>query len=274
MAADFQRVKQFQVRGVPGNVTRANFDGRFVDFWGPENPTHVLVTHDGQNIFDKNTATRRKTWQLAQHAVRLSDELGINPPLIISVFHSRTKSDPHGRYKDLTPQQPFLNGLKVNVQPPLFELEEIRSDAYLRTINEEILPSIANLFGLKPEARNTAMLGSSMGGLMTLYGVGLRPDIYGSALSLSPHWVISDNAFVDALIDALPKPGTHKLWMSRGTKGLDATYETQQNYADQRALENGWRANHDFISKVYPRTGHNEKSWSKYVSSALKFWLE
>ena len=273
MTSDINKVKQFQVRGVPGNVTRADFDGRLVDFWGPANPTHVLVTHDGQNIFDKNTATRRRTWQLAQECLRISEELGQTPPLIISVFHSSSKSDPVGRYKDLTPQKPFVDGIKVLVNPPLIAVDEIRSDKYLDQINEVILPTITSFFEVDSTPDKTAMLGSSMGGLATIYGVGKRPDIYGTALAFSPHWVIADNSFVDALIDGLPKPGSHKLWMSRGTKGLDATYEAHQKYADLRALENGWRINHDLSTRIYPRTGHNEPSWAKYVSDALRFWL-
>lgn len=271
--ANVKIVKQFQVRGLPGNVTRAEFNGRLVDFWGPANPTHVLVAHDGQNIFDRGTATNRSTWKLAQNAIRVADELGKTPPLIIGVFHSRTAADPEGRYKDLTPLQPFRNGVKTVVEAN-FTLNEIRSDKYLQHISDEILPSISSLYSLTPSSANTAMLGSSMGGLMALYGVGLRPDLYGTALSFSPHWIISDNSLVEYLIDALPKPGTHKLWMSRGTKGHDANYGPLQNYADERAQKNSWRLHHDFITRIYPRTGHNQRSWQKYVDDALRFWLE
>lgn len=266
-------VKRFQVRGVPGNVTRASFDGRIVDYWAPENPTHILVAHDGQNIFDRKTATRLTTWQLAQKSIRTFEEFGLTPPLIIGVFHSSSKIDPHGRYKDLTPQKPFLDGIKPTVEAG-FELSEIRSDQYLNQINSEILPTLSRLCGLAPEPIRTAMIGSSMGGLTTLYGVGQRPDIYGTALAFSPHWVISSHAFIDHLIDALPSPETHKLWMSRGTKGLDASYEPFQNYADARAIRNGWDLERNFQTKVYPRTTHNEKSWQSYVAESLRFWLD
>jgi hypothetical protein len=58
--------KSFQVRGAAGSVHRTVISGRTVDFWAPQEATpYLLVTHDGQNIFDKESATRRRTWELA-----------------------------------------------------------------------------------------------------------------------------------------------------------------------------------------------------------------
>jgi len=59
--------------------------------------------------------------------------------------------------------------------------------------------------------------------------------------------------------------------MSRGTKGLDASYEPYQLRADELVRQKGWNSN--FITKVYHRSGHNERSWSRYVDEALRFWL-
>ena len=265
--------ERFQIRGVPGNVTSTEFDGRRVDFWAPTEPNHLLVAHDGQNIFDRRTATRRQTWEMAQSGIRVSEKLGITPPLIIAVHHSRSKSDPYGRYKDLAPQGPFLGSVSV-IGPALIAANEINSDNYLKLINEEIVPAITSFVDMKPTQKLTAMIGSSMGGLNTLYGLGQRPDLYGTALSFSPHWPIGGNPLVDALLNALPKPGVHKVWMSRGTKTLDGKYKPFQDYADGLMISKGWRSHHDFSSKVYPRTSHSERSWRKYLDDAMFFWLK
>ena len=95
-----ESIKRYQVRGLPGKVERANFKGRTVDYWAPEGGSdRVLIAHDGQNIFDRRTATFVYTWRLAQNAIRVSKELGAKPPLVIGVFHSSSKADPHGRAK-------------------------------------------------------------------------------------------------------------------------------------------------------------------------------
>ena len=94
-------ISRYQVRGIPGYVNRADFNGRTVDFWAPEGGSdHVLIAHDGQNIFDRKTATFLYTWKLAQTSTRIAKENGLKAPLIIGVFHSSSKKDPHGRAKD------------------------------------------------------------------------------------------------------------------------------------------------------------------------------
>jgi predicted alpha/beta superfamily hydrolase len=117
------------------------------------------------------------------------------------------------------------------------------------------------------------MIGSSMGALATLYAVAQMPERFSTALALSPHWPFGANGLVEKSINSLPLPGTHKVWMSHGTKGLDSDYGPYQIYADRLMHERGYRSN-NFVSRVYPRTGHNERSWAKYLDQPLSFWLD
>jgi hypothetical protein len=85
-------------------VNTTYFGQRRVDFWAPPGPTqHLIIAHDGQNIFDHRSATYRSTWKLAQTANRVFNSAQLPAPIIIGVFHSSSKSDPNGRGKDLTP---------------------------------------------------------------------------------------------------------------------------------------------------------------------------
>lgn len=265
-----QPISHFQIRGVPGVVYRADFDGRLVDYWAPKNPTHLLIAHDGQNVFDPRTATRRSTWKMAQSAVKVFEKYGLTPPAIIGVFHSSSKSDPLGRYKDLTPQAPFLNGVKPLVKTEL-TIEQLRGDKYQESIAMHIVPSICEYLDFQPQFEKTAMIGSSMGGLATLNALGQRNEFFATAMALSPHWVLGGKALVDEVLSMLPKPGRHKIWMSRGDKKLDASYKLDQDYADAIMREMGWRS--DFKSQLYKGAGHNERYWSKQVSDAFEFWL-
>lgn len=263
-----QEIKRFQVRGVPGQVTRVKFDSRVVDFWIPKHRSeHLLIAHDGQNVFDGKSSThRRKTWQLAQSAIQVSQELGLDPPTIIAVWHSTSKENPWGRAKDLAPQSFFTKDTYIDPRWRLNDLELVlHSDAYLTQIFQEIVPAIFPTYS----PAKTAVIGSSMGGLATLYAAIKHPDKFATALALSPHWVISDQKFASEMVAALPL--THKIWMSRGDKGIDKEYPPLQNYVDRLMRERGFSDN--YITKVYRRSGHNEKSWAKYLSEPLRFWL-
>ena len=74
-------VKRYQIRGVPGEVSRFDFAGRTVELWSPQEPSsRLLIAHDGQNVFDGKSSTfRGKTWEMAQHAFKVSHEVGVTP---------------------------------------------------------------------------------------------------------------------------------------------------------------------------------------------------
>ena len=118
----------------------------------------------------------------------------------------------------------------------------------------------------------SAMIGSSMGGLATLNSAIRFHDQFHTALALSPHWPLGGDALVDWTVNRLPNKEHMKIWMSRGTKGLDASYQPFQNRADKLMRELGWNERR-FRSKVFHRTAHNERSWASYVSESLQFWL-
>ena len=263
-----QEIKRYQIRGVPGEVVRTRFDDRIVDYWTPRGGSdHLLIAHDGQNVFDGTTSThRRQTWKMAQSAIDVAQEQGITPPAIVAVWHSATKENPWGRAKDLAPQKFFTSDTYVD---PRWAIKDssvaLHSDSYLEQIFEQIVPAIHGQFS----PGNTAVIGSSMGGLATLYAAIQHPDKFATALALSPHWIISDENFARSMVEALPI--THKIWMSRGDKGLDKEYPPLQNYVDSLMRARGFTNNYQ--SKVYKRSGHNERSWAKYLHDPLRFWL-
>jgi len=267
-----ESIKRFQVRGLAGQVERVVIGGRTVDYWGPVGGSdQILIAHDGQNIFDRRTATFVYTWKLAQSAVRIAAEVGKRPPLVIGVFHSSTKEDPHGRAKDLCPEDPFRDGVKPFVTPSI-QIDQLRGNSYLGKIFEEILPAIVAKTHSHYSADQTAMIGSSMGGLATLYAAGRHPEQFTTALALSTHWPLGGNPLVEWMLPRISREKISKVWMSRGTKGLDASYPPFQDHADRMMTNLGWNSS-NFISKVFHRTTHNERSWASYVDEPLRFWL-
>lgn len=266
-----EQIKRFQVRGLPGLVHRVGLEGRIVDYWAPDGGSdHLLIAHDGQNIFDRRTATFMYTWKLAQNAIRVARESGKKAPLVIGVFHSSTKGDPNGRAKDLCPEDPFRDGMKP-LAPPLITSNQLNGNSYLEKIFDEIVPKISTATNTKLVPSNTAMIGSSMGGLATLNALIRHSSRFHTALALSPHWTLAGNPLVDWTISNLPNRPEHRVWMSRGTKGLDASYLPYQNRADEMMRDLSWGTR--YRSKVYHRTTHNERSWASYVDEPLRFWL-
>ena len=260
-------------------VNTTYFGQRRVDFWAPPGPTqHLIIAHDGQNIFDHRSATYRSTWKLAQTANRVFNSAQLPAPIIIGVFHSSSKSDPNGRGKDLTPKLSFESGVlpaleNIPIQNRV-EIEQLQGDEYQKQIAEQIIPAITQAIGHQVVPDKTAMIGASMGGLASLYGLIKFPDLYKTALALSTHWILGNQPLVEDLIRRLPIGDGHKVWMSRGTSGLDANYEDCQQLADQLMIKSGWSLNKNFKSVVFNRASHNERAWARQLPEVLEFWLK
>lgn len=266
-------LESYAVRGLSLHVNRVRIGPHTVDYWAPKGSRHLIVAHDGQNVFDRRTATRGFTWRLAQQATEVFQSAGLNAPTIVAVFNSSTAEEPHGRALDLTPERFFKEGLPVLSEVPSgITLEKLRGDQYLDEIFESVIPTISDLIDNEFNFTERALLGSSMGGLSTLYEIGRRQERYSTALAFSPHWVLGGDALVEKTIESLPVPGNHRIWMSRGTRKLDRDYEPHQSFADQLMFKQGW-SRENFTSKVYRGAGHNERAWSKQVADALEFWL-
>lgn len=279
-------IEEFQVRGVSGTVKKVRFGNRTVDYWAPKNPgRHIIVAHDGQNILNKRNIGinphQRATWELAQSAKNVAHKYNLTPPTVICVYHTPYEQDNLGRLKDYTPQN-FMDrkedwmiesyGL-YNVPAESF-LQELNSNQLVDEITETIVPEIAARVDQDISPESTAILGASMGGLAAIYAVIQRPDFFRTALSFSPHWVIGGDSLARKMMLEFPEPRNHKLWMSRGTKGLDALYKSSQDLADTLIKSRGYKQNSNLVSRVIKNGAHSNATWARYAPAALDFWLK
>ena len=154
-----------------------------------------------------------------------------------------------------------------------------RSDAYLRFLVEELKPAIDARYATRPGRDDCLLMGSSMGGLISCYGLCEYPQVFGGAACVSTHWIggFERNEVVPAAAEAylrakLPPPETVRLWMDRGTVELDALYDRAQARIDALMAAKGFKPPR-FVSKVYEGSGHNEKDWSRHLHEPLQFLL-
>ena len=263
---------QFLVRGVREPVRRILVGERWVDVWIPSvAPSGLIVAHDGQNVFDDRAAMHHQTWDAARAAIRAARRVGVNPPVVVGVWNGSTSERPSQRGFELAPQKVLSSGMTIDPRVAgWFEMDQVEGDRYLSEVADQIVPTVKQIVGADLPV---AMMGASMGGLATIYALGERPDVFGCGLAFSVHWPFAGDPLVDGLIDRLPAPGRVRLWMQNGTGGLDASYAPFQRRADARLIARGYRPGRDFVSRVLPRSGHNEWSWAKRLSDAISWWL-
>ncbi|MEY4491786.1 MAG: hypothetical protein RL085_197 [Actinomycetota bacterium] len=250
-----------------------------VDVWVPAdlNPeTPVLVMHDGKNLFMPEFSTFGATWGLLD-ALRPDARgyrriRGDRTPMIVGVW----QLDDSTRINELGPQ------VLVDSNPEILDMlpEAMRpasrvmlSDEYQALLAKEILPFLAKRHSLKLDSCRTAIAGSSMGGLASLYGLAKYPDVYGTALAYSTHWPFGMQLAVDGLAKALPDAGKNRIWTDCGTIELDALYPPLHEKFVALMRAKGYTKEEEFIGAVYPNTGHSETWWAGRVEHPINWWL-
>mgnify|MGYP001343548073 CR=1 FL=1 len=146
-----------------------------------------------------------------------------------------------------------------------------KGDDYAKFLIEKVMPYIENNYRVKKGPNNTALGGSSLGGLITMY-IGLKyPYKFGSLLVLSPS-VWWDNKYILSEVTSLSKPTNQRIFLYVGTgEGQSTIDNTKQLY--NKLLAKGWNPESiEYI--VTPDATHSEKAWAEQAENMLRFLFE
>ena len=253
-----------------------NVKPRPVEVWLPpgyadsgETRYPVIYMHDGQNLFEPGLAYAGVDWGIDEAIVRLMDEGTTGGAIVVAPWNTERR---RGEYM---PQKPLAT-------PALRELARRFavengalpfSDFYLRFLVEELKPFVDATFRTQPGRATTFVMGSSMGGLISLYALCQYPNVFGGAACVSTHWPIGEEPLVDWLAAALPAPGAHRLYFDYGTETLDAQYEPYQARMDAHLAAAGYTHGLDWETHKFDGAEHSEVSWRERADIPLAFLL-
>ena len=270
-----------------GSIERhADFRSKFVqprhiDVWLPEGYTAdkrytVLYMQDGQALFEPVYSMSKHAWHVDETLSRLLREGRVVDTIVIGIWNTGK-----GRHAEYFPEK-FLphvpDALRVR-----FIKEGLdgtpRADNYLRFIVEELKPFIDGRYRTRPGPGSTSIMGSSMGGMISIYAMNEYPQVFGGAAGMSTHWVggftpiagLTLPAFI-YLRDHLAAPEGHRLYMDRGTIEIDAWYGMAQSFIDDLVRERGYTSA-NLLSRVFEGKGHNERDWAARLEIPLLFLL-
>jgi predicted alpha/beta superfamily hydrolase len=263
------------------DVPSRHLPPRTVDVWLPpgydgRRPHAVLYMHDGQMLFDATTTWNRKAWAVDAVAAPMIARSVLRDFIIVGPFNGGA-----ARHAEYYPQK-FLDHLPADVRETFVQKAlqgRPRSDAYLRYLVEDLKPFIDARYRTRPGRDDSVLMGSSMGGLISLYGLLEYPSVFGAAAALSTHWIGTyerndalPSAALAYLRERLPAPGALRLYLDRGTTELDEKYDLAQARVDALLRERGFGPP-QVVSRVFEGTGHNEDDWQRRLDIPLAFLL-
>jgi predicted alpha/beta superfamily hydrolase len=209
----------------------------------------VIYMHDGQNLFDDATAFAG-AWHV-EEAISRTSRSGLEA-IVVGIPNLG-----EGRLEEYSPFIDPENGGG-------------RGDAYLEFIVRTLKPIVDADFRTIPDRYATGIAGSSMGGLISLYGFFRYPDAFGFVGAMSPALWFADRAIFGYLERAPKVPG--RIYLDVGTgEGKDTVDDVRRM---RRLLTTkGYRQGRELLCVVEPGAHHMESAWRRRLPREISFFL-
>jgi predicted alpha/beta superfamily hydrolase len=246
------------------------------DYHSSDKGYRVIYAHDGQNLFNPSYVWNNTDWGIDETLQGMIDAGRVDDAIVVGIWNT-----PKRRLEYL-PQEAWdvaPDAMQVYIENQ--EGGTPMSREYLRFIVEELKPFIDSNYRTRHGRDDTFLLGSSMGGLISMYGVMTYPEVFGAAACVSTHWPLhvglndikATEAFIARLKEAMPLPGSNRFYFDFGTEELDGRYEPHQQLIDQMMAGLGYTEGKDWVTRKFEGAGHSEGFWRERIDIPLEFLL-
>jgi predicted alpha/beta superfamily hydrolase len=204
----------------------------------------VIYMHDGQNVFDDATSYSGE-WGVDEYL----DSLGVDTKkcIVVAVDNAGIK-----RLNEYCPYNFKLTGIAAHSKSNKGE-----GNAYVDFLVKTLKPFIDKKYRTAKDKDNTAIAGSSMGGLISLYAVLKYPKVFGTAGVFSPAFWIAPKIFED--IKTKGKKVSSRIYFFAGKQEGETIVRDML-----KAYEAMTKVSNSKMQAVIRDDGkHNEETWRK-----------
>jgi len=207
----------------------------------------VVYMQDGQNIFDPHTSFTGFDWRIDEVCDSLIRINRIREIIVVGIYNSPDRMTEYSNSAEGRSYAEFV----VNAVKPLV-------DSTYRTL---------------PERENTAVMGSSLGGLISFLIAWWHPDIFSEAGCLSTVFTYNQDATLKEVEADTDRTKPVKFYLDCGGVGGEATLKPGMDKMIQLLKDKGYREGFDYTWYYDPSAEHNERAWASRVWRPLVFFF-
>lgn len=224
----------------------------------------VLYMQDGQNLFDNHTSFAGE-WHVDETMEALAPK-GLEA-IVVGI--------PNAGIARLDEYSPFFES----------HLGGGQGEQYLAFLIHTLKPLIDRDFRTRPEPEHTAILGSSMGALISLYAFFHHPEVFGLAGVMSPSLWFAGGKIYDYIKQVGFAPG--RIYLDAGTRELGdgqglwnaSRDRSRRYYASVRRMQRllvkkGYQIRRDLLYVEEKWARHEEGAWARRLPKAIRFLLK
>jgi len=221
---------------------------------------NVLIMHDGENLFNASTSFSGVAWNCQTTINDLVVAGTIDEVLIVGVYNTLNRINEYTYSYD--PQCECPNGAGG------------QGDLYLNLLSEQIIPFVRANYRVGTGVENLAILGSSLGGLISCYAGWTRSSEYSMTGCMSSSFWWNNEDFDRLIINASMPQYPIKIYLDSGNAGPDQD-DVNQTRTVRNHLENvGFILGENLYYYLQIGGQHSEYYWGKRFHVPMTYFYK
>jgi len=203
----------------------------------------VLYMHDGQNLINPKTAFSGKDWRVDETITKLVKEKKLKEIIVVGNYNTKDRIE---EYSDSE-----------------------KGKNYQKFLVDELKPFIDKNYRTLSDCKNTAIMGSSMGGLISFLAAWNYPEIFSMAGCISTSFYFNDEKILKMLDEFKGEKKPVKFYIDHGEDGL---IRGQKVFCKLTQL--GYVVGADLDYFYAPGAEHSETAWAERLARPLLFFFK
>ncbi|MFH1198302.1 MAG: alpha/beta hydrolase-fold protein [bacterium] len=204
----------------------------------------VLYMNDGQNLFFPHLSYIGYDWKVDETASQLISEGRIEEIIIVGINNSIDRLDEYNWFTE-------------------------KGQKYASFIIDELKPFIDETYNTLPEKDNTAIMGSSMGGLNSFQLVWNYPEVFGKAGCMSNSFWVNNQQIFMMVKNNHHKIKDVKLYLDCGE--LETSLISDNIKMCKYLKKIGYKKGNNLLCHFEEGAVHSEVDWAKRLHIPLTF---